>query len=95
MEQDIRWQQRFQNYEKAFLKLDKFKNQKDLNELEKQGYIKCFEYTFELAWQVMKDYLQFQGILEITGSRDAIRQSFNLGIIENGELWMQMISDRI
>ncbi len=95
MEEDIRWQQRFQNYEKAFLKLQKFNKQKVHNELERQGFIKCFEYTYELSWQLLKDYLQFQGIVGITGSRDAIREAFNKDIIIDGEQWMKMINDRI
>lgn len=92
---DIRWKQRFENYEKAFQQLERFVAKEKLNEFEEQGLIKCFEYTYELAWNTMKDFLTYQGIVGITGSRDAIRQSFNKGLIENGELWMRMIEDRI
>lgn len=95
MEQDIRWKQRFQNYEKAFLQLERFVAKESLNEFEEQGLIQCFEYTYELAWNVMKDYLTYQGITSITGSRDAIRQAFNLEIIKQGSDWMQMVDDRI
>lgn len=95
MEQDERWKQRFQNFEKAFLQLKRFIQKGKLNEFEEQGLIKCFEYTYELAWNLMKDYLVYQGIVGITGSRDAIRQAFNKGLISNGDTWMQMIGDRI
>lgn len=58
-EKDIRWKQRFNNFEKAFSQFEKFIEKKDnLNELEKQGLIQSFEYTHELAWNVLKDYLQ-------------------------------------
>ena len=95
MQEDIRWIQRFQNYEKAFLQLSKFIEKGDLSEFEKQGLIKSFEYTYELAWNVMKDYLIYQGISGIMGSRDAIKQAFNKGLIKDGQLWIDMIQDRI
>ncbi len=95
MEQDIRWQQRFQSYENAFSQLQRFLEKETLNEFEEQGLIQCFEYTYELAWNLMKDYLTYQGILPITGSRDAIRQAFNKGLIQQGKDWMQMVDDRI
>lgn len=95
MKQDTRWKQRFQNYEKAFLQLQRFQEKEDLNEFEEQGLIKCFEYTYELAWNLMKDYLVYQGNVGITGSRDAIRQAYNSGLIAHGENWMKMVEDRI
>ena len=92
---DIRWLQRFANYSKVLLQLEKFiKKAKDLNELEKQGMIQSFEYNFELAWNLIKDYYEYQGVTEIQGSRDAFRLAFNRGLIENGEGWMQMIQSR-
>ncbi len=95
MEKDIRWKQRFQNYEKAFHQLGRFLEKEELNEFEEQGLIKSFEYTYELAWNLMKDYLTYQGIVDITGSRDAVRQAFNKGLIKHGEQWMAMIDDRV
>jgi nucleotidyltransferase substrate binding protein (TIGR01987 family) len=92
---DIRWIQRFENFEKAFRQLEKFISKQDLNEMERQGLIKSFEYTYELAWNLLKDYLIYQGHTGITGSRDAIRMAFQQGIITNGEHWMRMIDDRI
>ncbi|MGC8744755.1 MAG: nucleotidyltransferase substrate binding protein [Verrucomicrobiia bacterium] len=59
--------------------------------LEKQGLIQSFEYTYELAWNVLKDNLQMQGETDIHGSRDAIRLAFRRGLIDEGEVWMDMI----
>jgi nucleotidyltransferase substrate binding protein (TIGR01987 family) len=94
--EDIRWNQRFVNYERAFLKL---KEGIDLyaekaNDLEKEGIIHRFEFTHELAWKVMKDFLESKGIMGIIGSRDATRLSFQNDLIENGDVWMQMIESR-
>ena len=94
MNEDIRWKQRFSNYKKALSQLTKFINKGDLNELEKQGLIQAFEYTHELAWNLLKDYLQDQGVQNITGSKDSVRAAFKVGLIEDGESWMDMIKDR-
>ena len=58
---DIRWKQRFSNLEKAFGQLTEFIEKGELNKFELQGLIQCFEYTFELGWKVMKDYLENEG----------------------------------
>ena len=95
--EDIRWQQRFQNYLKAFALLEdavETFQQKGLNELETQGLIQRFEFTHELAWNVLKDYFEYQGNTNITGSRDASREAFNKGLLENGDEWMEMIKSR-
>jgi nucleotidyltransferase substrate binding protein (TIGR01987 family) len=95
MEQDIRWRQRYANYQKALGQLSKFIEKGNLNELEEQGLIQAFEYTYELAWNVMKDFFQYHGDDEINGSRDAIRLAFKRNLIENGAQWMDMIASRI
>ncbi|MCD6010922.1 MAG: nucleotidyltransferase [Flavipsychrobacter sp.] len=96
MEQDIRWQQRFANYNKALGQLQKFIDKGELNELEEQGLIQAFEYTYELAWNVLKDYLTYQQAEQnIFGSRDAIRLAFNRGMIADGKVWMDMIESRV
>ncbi|MDO9264481.1 MAG: nucleotidyltransferase substrate binding protein [Desulfosalsimonadaceae bacterium] len=92
--QDIRWIQRFANYRKAMAQLSRFIENAPLNELEEQGLIQCFEYTYELAWNTIKDFYESQGETEIQGSRDAIRLAFKRGLIENGETWMKMIKSR-
>ncbi|WP_250565575.1 nucleotidyltransferase substrate binding protein [Adonisia turfae] len=91
---DIRWKQRFANYERALAQLTKFIDKGELNELEEQGLIQSFKYTHELAWNVLKDYLQYQGNQNIYGSRDATRLAFNVGLIEDGGSWMDMIRER-
>ena len=92
--QDIRWIQRFNHFEKALGQLKKFVQKGELNELEEQGLIQAFEYTYELAWNSLKDYLEAQGETEIHGSRDALRLAFKRGLIEDGETWMEMIESR-
>jgi nucleotidyltransferase substrate binding protein (TIGR01987 family) len=92
---DIRWKQRFANFSKALSQLEKFiRKGVDLNELEQQGMIQAFEYNFELSWNLIKDYYEYQGATEIQGSRDAFRMAFNRGLISDGESWMKMIESR-
>jgi len=92
--QDIRWKQRLKNFAKAFDQLKRFISQNELNELEKQGLIQCFEYNYELSWNVIKDFYESQGEVSIQGSRDAFRLAFNRGLVADGELWMEMIKSR-
>lgn len=94
MTDDIRWKQRFDNYSKALRQLTRFIEKGELNEFELQGLIQCFEYTYELAWNTMKDLFESQGETDIMGSRDAIRLAFRRGLIEDGETWMEMIKGR-
>ena len=92
---DIRWKQRFANFSKALSQLEKFiRKGVDLNEMEQQGMIQAFEYNFELSWNLIKDYYEYQGATEIQGSRDAFRMAFNRGLILDGEGWMKMIESR-
>lgn len=92
--QDIRWQQRFSNYKRAFAQLSKFLDKTELNELEEQGLVQAFEYTHELAWKTLADFLKDRGNTEIYGSRDASREAFNAGLITDGDVWMDMIKSR-
>jgi nucleotidyltransferase substrate binding protein (TIGR01987 family) len=92
--EDIRWVQRFSNYNKALAQLKRFFAKKDLNELEEQGLIKAFEYTYELAWNTIKDFYEDQGETGIQGSKDAVRLAFKRGLIGEGESWMEMIENR-
>ncbi|MCH8568978.1 MAG: nucleotidyltransferase substrate binding protein [Balneolales bacterium] len=112
MDQDIRWIQRFSNFNKALNKLTEAidyirENFKDsdppiddskigfvLDEIVKEGLIHRFEYTHELAWNVMKDYAAYQGNTLVGGSRDATREAYQLQLISDGKLWMDMISSR-
>ena len=91
---DIRWEQRFANYQKALSQLQKFIDKGELSELEEQGLVKAFEYTYELAWTTLKDFLEYRGQTDIYGSRDAIRKAFQLNLIDDGESWMDMLKSR-
>lgn len=108
--QDIRWQQRLSNYNKALRKLEeavvKIKEEykiddnasidKDdfLDDIIKEGVIQRFEYTHELAWNVMKDFFEDAGNNNIFGPKNATREAFSAGLITNGEVWMDMIASR-
>jgi nucleotidyltransferase substrate binding protein (TIGR01987 family) len=91
---DIRWQQRLKHFTKALNQLRRFIEKGTLNEFEKQGLIQSFEYTYELAWNTLKDYFEAQGETGLHGSRDVFRLAFKRGLIEEGETWMQMITSR-
>jgi nucleotidyltransferase substrate binding protein (TIGR01987 family) len=94
---DVRWRQRFSNYMRAFQTLDRaveLAGQRDLSELEEQGLIQSFEFTHELAWNLLKDYLTEKGVAGLIGSKDASRKAFQNGLVENGDVWMGMIRDR-
>lgn len=94
MMENTRWEQRFENYLKALNQLEnavKLSEERELTDLEKQGLIQAFEFTHELAWNVIKDYFFFQGNSEIIGSRDASREAFKVGLVQDGEGWMEMI----
>ncbi|MDR5640058.1 MULTISPECIES: nucleotidyltransferase substrate binding protein [unclassified Thermosynechococcus] len=92
-----RWQWRLKSYKKAFQRLQEgveLCRTRPLSNIEKQGVIQGFEYTFELAWNLLRDYLLYQGILEIRGSRDAIRGAVKYGLIDQGERWLDMLETR-
>lgn len=96
-DQDVRWKQRLDNYSLALHHLSDavaLAGQRPLSLLEKQGLIQAFEFTHELAWNVMKDYFYWQGNAAITGSRDATREAFSKGLVADGEGWMAMIKSR-
>ncbi len=90
---DIRWKQRFDNYKKAFGQLEEFVSKLELNKFEKQGLIQCFEYTFELAWKTIKDYLEEQGFT-ITSPRNAIQTAFQIQLISDGHTWIDALEKR-
>ena len=92
--QDIRWRQRFSNFTKAYGQLLEFLELAELNKFEKQGLIKAFEYTFELAWKTLQDLLKDEGYKNVVGPRSVIEQSFQVGYILDGEGWMEMLSRR-
>lgn len=92
---DVRWKQRFENFKKAFIHLENAVNTPNLNELERQGLIKAFEFTYELAWTTLKDFLTEMGYTDLIGSKDTLRQAaFQVGLIAEGEIWMEMVKSR-
>ena len=90
---DIRWKQRFSNFEKATNQLTEFMEQKKLNKFELQGLIQCFEYTFELAWKTMKDYLEEEGF-EVKSPRSTIQMAFQSELITDGHAWIDALEKR-
>jgi nucleotidyltransferase substrate binding protein (TIGR01987 family) len=94
---DIRWVQRFNHFTKALKQLRDavtLAQERPLSQLEKQGLIQAFEFTHELAWNTLKDFLEESGVQNLYGSRDATREAFKTGLIKNGEVWMNMIQSR-
>jgi nucleotidyltransferase substrate binding protein (TIGR01987 family) len=91
---DIRWQQRFKNFNKTLSQLERFLQQGELNEMETQGLIKAFEYTFELSWKTLQDILKEKGYIDIVGPRPVIEQSFQDGYITDGKDWLLMLKSR-
>ena len=97
MSEDIRWKQRFDNYKRALHQLTlavRLMAQRPLSDLEQQGLVQGFEFTHELAWNVLKDYLEYEGIQGLVGSRSTVREAFKRGMVANGEAWMDMIDKR-
>lgn len=94
---DIRWKQRFDNFQRALESLTQaivLMRQRPLSTLEEQGLIQAFEFTHELAWNVLKDYLEMEGIQGLVGSRSAAREAFKRGLVADGGAWMDMIEAR-
>jgi len=95
--QDLRWVQRLRNFEKALGQLRRaaaLSRERGLSDLERQGLVQAFEFTHELAWKTMKDFLEERGQAGIYGSKDATRAAFAAGLISDGDLWMRMIASR-
>lgn len=97
MQQDIRWKQRFSNFLSALSALTEaveLSRVRALSNLEQQGLIQAFEFTHEPGWKLLKDYLDYQGISGLVGSRDASRLAFQNGLVKDGDAWMRMIQAR-
>jgi len=98
MTQDVRWRQRFDNYQRALDDLSgdvALRQTRPLSRLEEKGLIQSFEMVHELAWNVLKDYLEeVAGTTGLLGSKDTTREAFRRGLIVDGEIWMQMIQSR-
>lgn len=94
MTEDIRWKQRFQNFEKALNHLIDALEVENPSILEKAGIIQFFELTYELGWNLLKDYLEYQGYSDIKSPRSAIKKGFETGLIDGGQGWMELLLDR-
>lgn len=95
MDYSIRWKQRFQNFEKAYLLLNEVNNEFDnLNSLEKEGVVQRFEIVIELAWKTIKDYLENKGYGDVKNGKQAVRQAFQDGMIKDAEVWMNALEKR-
>ena len=96
MNNGVRWKQRFQNFEKAYLLLDSDIQASiaSMSDLEKAGVIQHFEIVIELSWKLLKDYLEYQGRKEMTFPKNVIRQAFQDELINNPELWMEALEER-
>ena len=95
--EDLRWTQRLTQYGKALAQLQDAvaeSKKRPLSRLERQGLVKAFEFSHELAWNVMKDFFEHQGTQGLMGSRDATREAFSRGLITDGDTWMAMIKSR-
>jgi len=91
--EDIRWKQRYANYNKAIAQLTEFIEKPELNKFEVQGLIQCFEYTFELAWKTAKDYLEAQGF-DVKSPRQTIQIAFQIALVQNGHVWIDALEKR-
>jgi nucleotidyltransferase substrate binding protein (TIGR01987 family) len=91
---EVRWQQRFQNFEHALASLTRGLVQTRYNELEKQGLIQAFEYCYELAWKTLQDIILERGFVDVAEPRPVLQKAFELGLVSEGHLWMNMIKSR-
>ena len=97
MTQEDRWRQRFESFSRALALLREALSlpESDLSDLEREGLVQRFHYTYELAWRVIKDRLDHEGIvLENETPRRVVREAFAAGLLKDGETWMDMIGDR-
>lgn len=93
MSDDIRWKQRFHNFEKAFKLLEEALTKTELSSLEKAGVIQIYQFTCELAWKTVKDFLEGKEVL-VKFPRDTIKEAFKYEIVEDGDLWLDMLHKR-
>lgn len=93
MNKDIRWKQRFQNFESVYQKLAEASDLKSYSEVERAGLIQFFEFAFELAWKTVKDYLESEGYLA-KSPKETLKQAFQIGLLPDGHTWMEALGDR-
>ena len=93
MNKDVRWKQRFQNYTNVFELLSRLAANESPSEGERMGLIQAFEIIFELSWKLLGDYLKEMGY-DLPGPRPIFKQAFQSNLIEEGHLWLHMLSNR-
>jgi len=94
---ELRWKQRFENFEKARKKLNltlEAYEKDNNNEIYQMALIQSFEFTYELGWKCVKDYIRYQGVKKVSFPREVIKHAFHHNIIEDGQTWIDMIEDR-
>lgn len=94
MEQKPRWQQRLEDFDNALERLKEALSVGNFNDLEKDGVIQRFEFTFELAWKTMKDFLEDQGFIDIASPKKVLQKAYAQNLFLEDTLWMQMLVDR-
>ncbi len=97
MKSEIRWKQRFQNFENAYNTMQRIFDRYQLDpddEVVRIALVQAFEFTFELAWNTMKDYLESEGFTSIGSSKQTIRTAFQSGLISEAEKWMSVVEKR-
>jgi len=95
--EDIRWKQRFDNFDRAFILLREVNDRgvETLSQLEKEGAIQRFEFAFELAWKTLKDYLEQDGVIVKPATpRNVIKEAFAASLIDDGQVWIDMMLHR-
>ena len=91
---DVRWKQRFSNYEKALTHLDDALHIKNPDIIQKAGIIQFFEMSYELAWNTVKDFLEDQGFVDVNSPRNALKKAFETDLIADGHTWLELLLDR-
>jgi nucleotidyltransferase substrate binding protein (TIGR01987 family) len=90
---DKRWRQRFQNFSKVYANLKEAVAIEKMSDLERAGLIQYFEFTFELGWKTLKDYLESEGY-DVKSPRETIKQAFQIEFISDGKVWLEALEDR-
>jgi nucleotidyltransferase substrate binding protein (TIGR01987 family) len=93
MSTGTRWEQRYANFQKALSQLESAVDLEEYSDLERQGLIQCFEYTIELAWKTLQDLLEVKGYTD-KGPNPVIKKAFQIGLIEDGTEWAEMLKSR-
>ncbi len=94
MSTKLRFKQKLKDFNNALNRLEESLNKKNISKLEQDGIIQRFEFSFELAWKTLKSYLEQQGFSDLNSPKNIIRKAFQVKLIENGDLWFQMLDDR-